>query len=311
MTEEKNLGMYDPPEGWLYGFPKPYRPLEGESLLDTLRRDGYPEKLMKVAEGHTRFWGGAPKPKPAEALAAQILALERGATYLVFASREMPQAEADALQAALRDKAHAQAIVVNDAAGFRLHGLERDAHYLIQTDNRDLPVHVLKYLARHLNRDLGFSATVTDASFRVAESSPFSFDDYDRMLPEADRPGNETFTYPALGACGEGGELFEKAAALAVHLDRLGEFAKKLWRDHGVTDGKQLDGLAATVDEATFQEMTALRDGIRKESGDVLWYLNKINKRLGSTLREVAQSSVDKNAGRTERGTVGGSGDDR
>jgi len=46
---------YDPPEGWRYGFPRKYNPLPGESIEDTLRRDGYPEKLMDVAEW-TRFW---------------------------------------------------------------------------------------------------------------------------------------------------------------------------------------------------------------------------------------------------------------
>jgi hypothetical protein len=48
--------MYDPPEGWRYGFPRPYRPLPGESLADTLRRDGYPEDIMKLALRATRFW---------------------------------------------------------------------------------------------------------------------------------------------------------------------------------------------------------------------------------------------------------------
>lgn len=35
--------MYDPPSGWKYGFPKPYLPLPGETLKETLLRDGYPE----------------------------------------------------------------------------------------------------------------------------------------------------------------------------------------------------------------------------------------------------------------------------
>lgn len=34
---------YDPPSGWMYGFPKPYKPKEGESLEETLLRDGYPQ----------------------------------------------------------------------------------------------------------------------------------------------------------------------------------------------------------------------------------------------------------------------------
>lgn len=49
------ITIYDPPSGWMYGFPKQYSPLPGESLKDTLRRDGYPEKLMNVGE-HCRFW---------------------------------------------------------------------------------------------------------------------------------------------------------------------------------------------------------------------------------------------------------------
>jgi hypothetical protein len=53
--------MYDPPGGWKYGFPKPYKPLKGESLRDTLIRDGYPEKEIisdkeNVAK-YVRFFG--------------------------------------------------------------------------------------------------------------------------------------------------------------------------------------------------------------------------------------------------------------
>ena len=37
------IAMYDPPSGWMCGFPRPYKPLPGESVADTLRRDGYPK----------------------------------------------------------------------------------------------------------------------------------------------------------------------------------------------------------------------------------------------------------------------------
>lgn len=47
--------IYDPPNGWMYGFPKPYQPLKGESLEDTLRRDGYPEK--EIAAGMANYVG--------------------------------------------------------------------------------------------------------------------------------------------------------------------------------------------------------------------------------------------------------------
>lgn len=49
--------MYDPPEGWKYGFPKQYKPLHGESEEETLRRDGYPEKLLQQGMAkYCRFW---------------------------------------------------------------------------------------------------------------------------------------------------------------------------------------------------------------------------------------------------------------
>jgi hypothetical protein len=38
---------YDPPSGWKYGFPKPYRPKQDESLSETLLRDGYPQHEIK------------------------------------------------------------------------------------------------------------------------------------------------------------------------------------------------------------------------------------------------------------------------
>ena len=43
-SDSKYVGMlYDPPSGWMYGFPKVYAPLDGESMKDTLLRDGYPQ----------------------------------------------------------------------------------------------------------------------------------------------------------------------------------------------------------------------------------------------------------------------------
>ena len=55
MTKTK---IYDPPSGWKYGFPRPYLPKEGETLRETLLRDGYPEKEFdKTGEPYwCRFW---------------------------------------------------------------------------------------------------------------------------------------------------------------------------------------------------------------------------------------------------------------
>lgn len=56
MDPEKWL-FYDPPSGWMYGFPRAYRPLAGESLAETLVRDGYPAKDAEFAAKHCRFIG--------------------------------------------------------------------------------------------------------------------------------------------------------------------------------------------------------------------------------------------------------------
>jgi hypothetical protein len=50
--------IYDPPSGWRYGFPRPYRPLPGETLAQTLLRDGYPQKeIDQGGDKHVRFLG--------------------------------------------------------------------------------------------------------------------------------------------------------------------------------------------------------------------------------------------------------------
>jgi len=57
--DEKECLMYDPPVGWRYGFPKLYKPLPGETLEQTLRRDGYPQKEIDWGGAkHVRFWWG-------------------------------------------------------------------------------------------------------------------------------------------------------------------------------------------------------------------------------------------------------------
>ena len=53
------------------------------------------------------------------------------------------------------------------------------------------------------------------------------------------------------------------------------------------------------------------RELILKECGDVLWYLTKMSRVLGSSLQEVAELNIKKLTSRKKKGTLRGSGDNR
>jgi len=85
--------------------------------------------------------------------------------------------------------------------------------------------------------------------------------------------------YPTLGLCGEAGEVADKV--------------KKVIRDRdGVFDD-------------------ALRDDLRLELGDVLWYVAQLCSELDLDLADVARANLDKLASRAARNVIGGSGDRR
>jgi NTP pyrophosphatase (non-canonical NTP hydrolase) len=83
----------------------------------------------------------------------------------------------------------------------------------------------------------------------------------------------------AFGLVGESGEVAEKF--------------KKLIRDEG-----------GRISEGDKQQ-------IIKELGDVLWYINALSTRLGSSLEEVARTNIHKVVDRKSRGVRRGSGDNR
>ena len=85
--------------------------------------------------------------------------------------------------------------------------------------------------------------------------------------------------YPTLGLVGEAGEVAEKV--------------KKVIRDkNGIFD-----------EEST--------KGIKKELGDVLWYLSNLCTEFNFSLEDVAIENLSKLKLRSEKGSISGSGDDR
>ncbi len=89
----------------------------------------------------------------------------------------------------------------------------------------------------------------------------------------------EGFVYPTLGLVGEAGEVAEKV--------------KKLFRNDG--------GVLTDVH----------REEIKKELGDVLWYMSALSHELGFTLDDVAEANIEKLRSRAERGVIKSSGDNR
>ena len=108
-----------------------------------------------------------------------------------------------------------------------------------------------------------------------------TFDEYQQkaMNTARSKDAKDEFIHLVLGLVGESGEIAEKV--------------KKLVRDNE-TDLTKLD-----------------IEDMKKELGDVLWYMAVLANYLGISFDDVAKTNIDKLASRQQRGVIGGSGDNR
>ena len=90
---------------------------------------------------------------------------------------------------------------------------------------------------------------------------------------------DKNFIYPTLGLVGESGEVAEKI--------------KKILRDN----------------DGNFDNESRL--ALKKELGDVLWYLSNLCDELNFSLNDVAKKNLEKLNLRLTKGKISGSGDDR
>ena len=90
---------------------------------------------------------------------------------------------------------------------------------------------------------------------------------------------NHPIVYPTMGLLNEAGEVAGKI--------------KKIFRDKN-----------GTITEKD-------RMALKKELGDVLWYLTQICTELDLSLDEVAEANIEKLFSRLERGKIRGDGDER
>ena len=108
-----------------------------------------------------------------------------------------------------------------------------------------------------------------------------TFEEYQKKSRETARypdPG-KNFVYPTLGLVGEAGEVAGKIS--------------KILRDKGGKLGEED------------------REELKRELGDVLWYLVQIATELGLSFGEVAEANLEKLHSRLERNQIHGSGDNR
>ena len=111
-----------------------------------------------------------------------------------------------------------------------------------------------------------------------------NIEDFDTYQRESRKTWNviatdHSIVYPTLGLTNEAGEVAGKI--------------KKIFRDR--------NGQISEED----------RQALKKELGDVLWYLTQICTELDLTLAEVAEANIVKLFSRLERGTIRGEGDER
>lgn len=107
-----------------------------------------------------------------------------------------------------------------------------------------------------------------------------TFNDYQTKAVETAiyGTGNKVI-YPTLGLCGEAGEVAEKI--------------KKILRDkNGVFGPEDIEA-------------------IKKELGDVSWYIANIANDLGITFDDVATTNIEKLESRKARNVIHGNGDER
>ena len=108
-----------------------------------------------------------------------------------------------------------------------------------------------------------------------------NFDEYQKLSRKTALYPNKdnNFIYPTLGLAGESGEVSEKI--------------KKVIRDKN-----------GIIDEGT-------RNDLKKELGDVLWYVANLATELGLSLNDVAFTNIEKLYSRMERDVLHGNGDNR
>jgi NTP pyrophosphatase (non-canonical NTP hydrolase) len=158
-------------------------------------------------------------------------------------------------------------------------------------------------------------------------NNPLTFDQYQARAYEfAVYSETHSVAYPLLGLVGEVGELVEQFLKLVdlppgftlplllrdvkrVCLE-AGLLAKRLRDQGGFANGEE-DGVVARAVALGVAENEDGWKALRKEGGDVTWFLAALCSDLGMGLGRAAEENLAKLRDRKNRGVIGGSGNDR
>lgn len=109
-----------------------------------------------------------------------------------------------------------------------------------------------------------------------------TFDEYQKQALRTNLTNQDTFK-----------ELMQQVLGLADEAGEVQSIFKKWIRDQ----------------DADFDKLDV--NAVKKEMGDVLWYIAVIAHDLNISLDDLAQTNIEKLSSRLERGTLRGAGDDR
>lgn len=130
-------------------------------------------------------------------------------------------------------------------------------------------------------------------------SNAMRLNEYQDKAMTTNAASSDNETYSLFGLIAEVGEIADKVAK--------GVRKELIQLDNNFI----YEGRNAVVDATTTLEYVEFEEGMKKELGDVLWFVAHLAHRFGWSLDEVAQLNLDKVADRAKRGVIVGNGDNR
>ena len=125
-----------------------------------------------------------------------------------------------------------------------------------------------------------------------------TLNDYQEKAMMTNAASSDNDTYSLFGLMAEVGELADKVAK-GVRKEAI-----------TITDDI-IFPLKVSDDPKVRQAQISFEEDMKKELGDVLWFVAHFAQRFGWSLDEVAQLNLDKLADRAKRGVIIGDGDNR